>query len=372
MNVGWLGEGLLALYCVMALIQFYYLLVELTGIGFSKDKEKNSVTPAVSVIICAKNEYKNLKSFLPDILNQDYPEFQVIVVNDCSWDESAKYLEEMADAYSNLKIVTLKEQEKYPHGKKLALTLGIKGAAYDCLLLTDADCHPASVNWLKEMASNFVSGKDIVIGYGGYYKIPGVLNKWIRFDTVYNALFYLSSALKNKAYMGVGRNLAYRKELFFQNKGFANHYHIMSGDDDLFINETANDVNTSVELNSDSFTYSVPVKTWNSWLHQKKRHMSTGASYQRSDQIFLGTYFLSLSFFYLLTIILLLLQLSPVVVVLMFIIRLTIQLVVFGKGMQKLKENDLIWLTPFFELLMAFIYPLVAASNLVFKTKTWK
>ena len=372
MNIGWIGEGLLALFCIVALIQFYYLLVELTGIGFSNLNEKVALTPPVSVIICARNEYKNLTTFLPEILNQNYPEFQVIVVNDCSWDESSKYLEEMADAYPNLKIVTLKEQEKYPHGKKLALTLGIKGAAYDCLLLTDADCRPASAFWLRNMATNFVSGKDIVIGYGGYHKIPGLLNKWIRFDTVYNAILYLSSALKNKAYMGVGRNLAYRKELFFLNKGFANHYHIMSGDDDLFINETATGSNAAVELRPDSFTYSEPVKTWNSWLHQKKRHMSTGAYYQRSDQIFLGTYFISLSTFYLLTLILLYLKQCIVAVVLMFTIRLIIQLLVFGKGMQKLKENDLIWITPFFELTMAFIYPFVAASNLVFKTKTWK
>ncbi len=372
MNVELIGEGILVLFCLAALIQCYYLLFDLSQLGFTKAKVPDGATPPVSIIICARNETKNLRTFLPDVINQDYPEFQVIVVNDCSWDESGKYLEEMADAFPNLKIVTLKEQEKYPHGKKLALTLGIKGAAHEYLLLTDADCLPASRNWLRSMAQNFVTGKDLVIGYGAYQKLPGLLNKWIRFDTAYNAMFFLSRALKGKAYMGVGRNLAYRKSLFFNNKGFANHYHLMSGDDDLFVNETASATNTAVEINPDSFTYSIPKTSWSMWLFQKKRHMSTGAYYRSADQFYLGTYFGSLTFFYLLAIILILLKQSPAVVVLMFTIRLTIQLVVFGKGMQKLKENDLIWLMPFFEIIMAFTYPLVSASNLVIKTKTWK
>ena len=172
--------------------------------------------------------------------------------------------------------------------------------------------------------------------------------------------------------MGVGRNLAYRKSLFFQNKGFANHYHIISGDDDLFVNETANNTNVAVEVSSQSFTESIPVNTWKAWLHQKKRHMSTGINYNTSDQFFLGIYFGTLTAFYSAALILLIMKQYTGIIVLMLLFRLAIQLVVFGKGMQKLKENDLIWFIPFFEIMMAFTYPFVAASNLVFKTKTWK
>ena len=198
------------------------------------------------------------------------------------------------------------------------------------------------------------------------------MNKLIRFDTTWIAMNYLSMALAKLPYMGVGRNLAYRKELFFQNKGFANHYHIMSGDDDLLVNETATQSNTAVELDPGSFTYSIAKKSWSDWLIQKKRHMSTGIHYNSSDKIYLGTYFGSLSLFYLTAIILLFMKQTASVVVLMLIIKLAIQLVVFGKGMQKLKENDLIWLTPIFEILMAVTYPFVAVSNLIFKTKSWK
>ncbi len=371
-NNEWVGVALLALFALAALVQLYYYLVHLSRMGFSKTQNHEATLPPVSIIICAKNELKNLRAFLPSIVDQDYPKYQVVVVNDCSWDESHKYLEEMEDAFPNLKVVTLTEQEKYPHGKKLALTLGIKGAEHEWLLLTDADCKPAGRDWIRTMAKNFADKNEIVLGYGAYMKEGGLLNKWVRFDTVYNALFYFSRALKGKAYMGVGRNLAYRKSLYFRNKGFASHYHIMSGDDDLFVNETATKTNTAVELNASSFTYSKPVDSFAAWIKQKKRHMSTGGLYKSADKIFLGAYFLSLSLFYLSAIILIVLKLYPELVVSMFIIRLAAQMIIFHKGTKKLGETDILWLTPFFDLLLAFVYPVLSVSNLFIKTKSWK
>ena len=371
-NYEWVGLVSLCLFAGAWLVQMYYQSVQLSKTGFVKLKDETSNFPPVSVIICARNELKNLRAFLPSIVEQEYPNYQVVVVNDCSWDESNKYLAEMEDAYPHLKIVTLTEQEKYPHGKKLALTLGIKGAEHEWLLLTDADCKPASKNWITSMAKKFGSNNEIVLGYGAYMKEPGVLNKWIRFDTVYNALFYFSRALNGKTYMGVGRNLAYRKSLYFRNKGFANHYHIISGDDDLFVNETATATNTAVQLHPESFTLSKPVNSFNAWLAQKKRHMSTGGFYKSGDKIFLGAYFLSLSFFYLSIIILLFLKLYPELVVSMFIIRLTAQMIIFDKGSKKLGETDLIRWVPVFDLALAFIYPVLSLSNLFIKTKSWK
>ncbi len=333
-----------ALLLLAGLIQLYYYLAELSGPAFMKKdgKEQGQKYPPVSVVICARNELKNLRNFLPSILDQDYPDYQVVVVNDCSWDESGKYLEEMADAYGRLKVVTLKEQEKYQHGKKFALTLGIKGAAHEHLLLTDADCKPEGRQWIKSMMSGFTSKKEIVVSYGAYLKEPGFLNKWIRFDTVMNGLLYLTRAMKGKAYMGVGRNLAYTKTLFFRNKGFANHYHIMSGDDDLFINETATSENTAVVLQPEAFTYSKPKSTFGTWIYQKKRHMSTGSHYKGRDRTLIGAYYFSLFLFWLAVILTILVKLNWQIIVGIVTLRLLIQMIVCWKGYKKLGEADLL------------------------------
>lgn len=371
---GWLPLLLTGSLVLMFLSQLYYWLFHYSGAGFAVMKDSSlAVLPKVSVIICARNELKNLRAFLPSVLEQNYPPgYQVVVVNDCSWDESGKYLEELEDAYKHLKVVTIREQEKYQHGKKFALTLGIKGAEHEHLLFTDADCKPAGPEWITTMVSGFRPGKEIVIGYGAYLRQPGLLNKWIRFDTAVNALLYLSRGMKGKAYMGVGRNMAYLKGLFFKNKGFANHYHLMSGDDDLFVNETANKSNTAIVIQPAGFTFSKPKTSFRHWFWQKKRHMSTGVHYKGRDRRLIGFYFFSQVFFWLLVIITLILKLYPELVVSMVATRLAVQMIICWKGFKKLGEKDLLPFVPFFDIVITFLYPVLAVSNLFIKTKSWK
>lgn len=364
--------SLTALFLLCILIQLTYYLFTFSRLAFYKHKQQNNNKPPVSVVICARNELKNLKAFLPSVLEQKYPSFQVVVVNDCSWDETQKFLEELEPQYPQLKIVELKEQERYQHGKKFALALGIKAAANDLLLLTDADCYPATPNWITETIHTYKDNTDIVIGYGAYKKEAGILNHWVRFDTVFNAMQYLSYAIGKNAYMGTGRNLSYKRKLFFGNKGFAKHFHILSGDDDLFVNETATKQNTAVCITPDAFTFSKAKTTVRDWLAQKKRHMSTGFHYKAKHKFALGTFMLSQILLYPLLAALLISKFKIEWVCIAFGLRLLTQLFIFGKSMQKLKETDLIWLIPFFDLLVSIVYPFVSFSNVIVKNKSWK
>jgi glycosyltransferase involved in cell wall biosynthesis len=293
-------------------------------------------------------------------------------VNDCSWDETGTMLEEFAKDHPQLKIVTIKEQEKYRHGKKFALTLGIKAATNELLLLTDADCLPASDQWIRLMQRNFSSAKEIVIGYGAYNHLPGLLNKLIRFDTFYSAMQYLSSAMGGSAYMGVGRNLAYKKSVFFRSKGFAKHNHILSGDDDLFVNENATATNTSVEIDDKSFTYSEPKKSFAAWFNQKVRHMSTAKMYKGNHQFYLSIQNGSLITFYLLLIILFLLRYDWRILLSLYVVMILGRFPVVYKATLRLKEKDLAWAYPFLEILYSFLLPVFFTANLLTKHKTWK
>lgn len=364
--------SLLVLAGIALVIQMVYYLGIFSRLAFYQIKVQYQKPAPVSVIICARNEYKKLRKYLPKILEQDYFEYEVVVVNDCSFDESGELLKEFSAKYPHLKVVTILEQEKYQHGKKFALTLGIKGASHDLLLLTDADCEPDSKNWLANMQSNFVPGTDIVIGYGAYQKKSSLLNKIIRFDTFYNAIQYLSFALMGNTYMGVGRNLAYRKNLFFQNKGFANHYHLLSGDDDLFINEVATPSNTRVELRSESFTHSEASSNFKSWFFQKKRHLTTYPNYKPKHKAQLATFSLSTFLFYATLIALIAIQMQWQIILGIYFIRFLVQIVIFWKSMRLLKEIDLLPLFPFFDFLMVLMYPALAIANLYRKPKRWR
>lgn len=353
------------------LVQLLYYLVIFSRLAFHKIKITPHEPQPVSVIICARNEIKNLQKNIYAVLEQAYRDFQVIVVNDCSWDDTEEFLKELSAKYPHLKVVTLKEQERYQHGKKFALAIGIKAAKHDLLLMTDADCLPAGKNWLTNMQNRFEKGVDIVLGYGAFFRKPGFLNKLIRYDGAYTAMQYLSFALAGRPYMGVGRNLAYRKELFFKNKGFASHYHLLSGDDDLFVNETASRTNTVVEIQPESFTYSEPRSTWMGWFRQKKRHLSTGPHYRAGDKFLLGTLFVSHFIFYSVLITLIALQHDWQMLLALYGGRLLVQLIIFGLVLKRLDELDVIWLLPVFDFFILIIYSTLALGNLFFKTKRW-
>jgi len=325
----------------------------------------------ISVIICAKNEDDKLTEFLPKILTQEYQEFEVIVVNDCSWDNTETVIDEFASIFSNLRKTNIKEDPYYKHGKKFAMLVGIKAARYEHMVFTDADCYPTSNQWLKEMASGFGEGHKIVLGYGAYEKHKGLLNKLIRFDTATIATSYLTAAIRKKPYMGVGRNLAYTKSLFFENKGFSSHYHIQSGDDDLFINEASNSENTNICAAPGSITLSVPEKTFRNWRLQKARHLTTSGRYKSSDTARLFFNYFSLYFFHFALIIQLLTLETLMLFPILLILKGILQILLFNKGFKKLEEKDLLWMSPVLEPLLLLIYPIFQFSKLTNKQKNW-
>lgn len=327
--------------------------------------------PPVSVIICAKNEDENLTEFLPKILTQEYPDFEVIVVNDCSYDNTENVIDEFAKIFPNLRKANIKEDPYYKHGKKFAMLVGIKAAKNNCLVFTDADCYPASNHWLAGMVAGFAEEREIVLGYGAYEKQKGFLNKLIRFDTFSIGLQYLSSALKNKPYMGVGRNLAYTKELFFKEKGFSKHYHINSGDDDLFVNHAGTSVNTNVCIDKEAITYSKPKKTFKQWNFQKTRHLTTAPLYSSVSKARIAFNYFSQYFFYL-TLVPLGFSLQTVLLIpILLFLKVIVQLLVLNKASKKLNEKDLLAGSALYELVLLFIYPIFHISKLFYKPNKW-
>lgn len=366
--------GLLAfgVFAFALLVQLWYYLGFFSRLAFYKKKEMPANTPPASIVICAKNEDDNLAEFLPLIFAQEYPNFEVVVVNDCSWDNTADFLKEFSTKHSNLKVVTIKEDDTYTHGKKIALMMGIKGANNEHLLLTDADCKPNSKYWLRDMIQHFAGETEIVLGYGGYEKQKGFLNKIIRYDTFMIAVQYLSFALAGKTYMGTGRNLAYKKSLFFKMKGFASHYHIESGDDDLFVNEAATKQNSKIEVSVESHTISRVKKSFKSWFRQKRRHVTTFKFYNGGSKFRLMMMSSSQYLFFMAFVAALIFQFQPIIVLSLFALRLLIQLIIFNKSMKQLAEKDLLLLAPFIEVVLLFIYPIITLSNMLMKKNKWK
>lgn len=281
---------LLVFLAIFFIYQLYFYLHYLRAVlKLKKQISKNKISfqtnqPPVSIVICAKDELDNLRKYLPFVLTQDYPEYEVIVVNDGSGEETDMLLNSFKEEYPHLRTTFVPNGATNLSTKKLALTLGVKAARYDWLLFTDADCMPEDKTWIARMARNFNPGIEFVLGYGAYFQRKGFLNKLINYDTLYSALLYMGFALAHKPYMGVGRNMAYRKEVFFRQKGFASTLHLRSGDDDLMVNHAANGFNTRVEVAPDSITWSEPKKRFWDWYYQKERHLSVSSFYSSTSK----------------------------------------------------------------------------------------
>ncbi|MXV15996.1 glycosyltransferase [Pedobacter sp. HMF7056] len=354
-------------------MQLYFILVIHQKLRAKAPAEPlfESVLP-VSVIICARNEDANLQANLPLVLEQRYDDFEVVVVNDCSSDESEMTLKAFTERYPQLRVVTIDEHKRYKHGKKFAVTLGIKAARYDHLLFTDADCKPASPNWIALMASKFRHGESIVLGYSPYMAEGGFLNRLIRFETWYTAMNYLSFSLAGNPYMGVGRNLAYTKSLFFKGKGFASHMHIQSGDDDLFVNQHANGLNTVIEISPDAHTWSEPKHSFSALMRQKIRHQGAGGAYRREHKRILAAQAASGLLFYVSLACLIVLKAQWWVLLPVYAVRLLAQLWVYLPVFKKLRYSDLAWWLPLFDLIYYFYLFALTFISLFKKKIQWK
>lgn len=360
-------------FCAIAFIHLLFILLTYARFAFHKARPEllSDELKPVTIVIAARNESQNLFTHLPFIMEQDYPEFEVIVINHQSLDDSQYILEAYALQYPNLKIIKVERSQHLKYGKKLPLTIGIKGAKYENLLLTDADCKPNSDQWIKSMTRHFTNKKQIVMGYGPYIKEKGLLNKVIRFDTAWIAMNYFSFAKFGMPYMGIGRNLGYTKSVFNSVDGFKSHYALSSGDDDLFIQDAARKKNYTINIDPDSFCYSKGSSSWKRWFKQKSRHYTTSEKYRVIKKLMLGIYPLTM------------LIMTTSFVILMFdsnfrwlslaiyAFVLIIKWIILGRSFKKLHESKFIALLPLLDLIYSLLTPLMFYAIDKTDSKKW-
>lgn len=364
---------ILYLFVAVVLVQLSYYLIVFGKFAFAKAQTVTPKRISVSVIVCAKNEAENVAKFIPLLAEQEYPDFEIVLIDDASSDNTLALFEEFEKQYDHVRLVKVENNEAFWGNKKYALTLGIKAATKEYLLFTDADCYPTSKNWITAMSSRFTMQKTIVLGYGAYEKINNsFLNKLIRFETIMTAVQYFSWTKVGSPYMGVGRNLAYKREEFFNVNGFINHMQVRSGDDDLFINEAATAKNTTIAYTPESFTVSKPKTTYSDWFNQKRRHIATAKHYKKLDKLQLGTFYSSQLLFLILPIILLSFQYQWIVVLSLITVRYLCAWIVLGFSAGKLKEKDLKYWFPIVELVLIFTQMNLFLTNFFSKPVNWK
>ena len=364
--------SILVLICFALIgIQILYLSLFLFAF-YRKDNIVSQEPKPVSVIVCAHDEEQNLKELVPMLLQQNHPEFEIVIVEDRSNDGTYDYLLQATQENSRLKMVRVVNKPEYINGKKFGITLGIRAAKYDWLLFTDADCRPDGKTWITRMTERYDDQTQFVLGFSPYQKAEGLLNAFIRFESLLTGIQCLGMALLGRPYMGVGRNLAYSKSLFLQSKGFNNYLGVMGGDDDLFVNLHAKETNTQVCIGRDATVLSSPKKTWSDFLNQKLRHLFAGKRYKFSDKLILGLFMISWLFTWFLVLPLIFFVHPPWPLLSVFLLRWVLLVTLLNKASERLGCQFEAWKTPLLDFIFPFYYLVTGLRALVAKRIRWK
>ncbi|WKN41088.1 glycosyltransferase [Tunicatimonas pelagia] len=351
-------------------LYWYYTLYSIWR-NYHPSTSNTAKQPSVSIIVCAHNEINNLKILLPLLYQQQYPTYEIVVVEDTSYDGSLDFLLAQKEQHSNLKIVWLRDHPEHVGGKKYALTLGIRAARYPHLLLTDADCRPSSPFWVRSMIQSWAAEHEFVLGYSPYQTQPGLLNGFIRYETLHTGMMYLGAALKGYPYMGVGRNLAYRKLFFLESGGFRGFWHLTGGDDDIFVNRHATGRNTTIAIHVESQMVSVPKTSWRAYIRQKIRHLSVGKYYKKQDKRWLGVFSVTTIGFWLVCLFLLFTG-AWMVAVLSLLVRWGMMALAFRSTANKLNDSIPLHMLPIFDFLYVIYYMSIGPIALLSKHIRWK
>lgn len=355
-------------------IQLLFLFLVLIAISFYiKPATASAEIPGISVIISAKNEAKNLKKLIPRLLSQQFRAYEIILLDDKSTDETYDYAIELDHKEEKFKLVRIDSTPDHINNKKYALTLGIRAARYDHLLFTDADCLPNSEFWLEDMSHGFTSDKiKFVLGYSQYFKSGGLLNYFIKYETMLTALHYIGIGLLGNPYMGVGRNIAYRKSFFLENNGFGKYQDVVGGDDDLLVNQYAKRKNTKFVLSSNSIVYSNPKTKLSDFILQKTRHLSVGKHYRGTDKLLLGLLTFSKILFWMSFIAAIMSGYQTYFVAGGFLLVMVSLLTVLLVLKKKTGDKSSIWILPFLDFIFIFYYISTGLKVLFTKKVRWK
>ena len=362
----------LIIFGVCLVIQLLYHWGFFSKVAFYKRNARPKLDEElepVSIVICARDAYEYLVELIPALLQQDYPNFELVVVNDCSDDETEEYLKDLERKESRVKPVQLKQHLNFFNGKKFPLSMGIKSAQNDLIVLTDCNCMPVNDQWLRSVVNRYNNNTEIVIGYSPYVQKKSSLNRIMRFDALQNGLLYLSAALIRHPYMGIGKNLSYRKELFYRKQGFISHYTTTVGEDDLFINKAATKKNTEVLIDAEDAILTTPISSFKLWMRQKSSRYSTVSKYDGRSRLMLSLFYGSQFFFYVSFIALIALCARPAftitngaafyipILVFFFLLRFGSQLIIYHKASKRLGEKGLLPGLIAYDFLFAFLSP---------------
>ena len=373
----------IALVCLISLgIVALLLLVYYFGLFgpfvFRKEKSRtsNEDLPPISIVITAHNEAHHLVESLPVILTQEYPDYEVVLVNDNSQDEIEQLALELNNRYHHLHYVNMGSSRSTMEGRKFPFAIGIQAASNPTVVFTNSSCIPSSPFWLQHIASKFVRQKEVVLAHTTYQSRGGLLNKWLHYDALVNSVRAFSYTLAKMPVLADSHNLAFKRHLFFDNKEkFFALSRLPFGEDNIFINQVANGKMCDVAVDPEAVIYQTPI-SFSDWL-RNKRYELVSQSYYRALHRFVLQCYNWLSFLFypaaIASIALAALEMNWLALGIgigVTLLKFGMQFMVFHKGAKKMGEKGAAVSMLFFDLFFLLLQPWIYLAS-KFEKSRW-
>lgn len=368
---------LVLLVCVgvMFIYQIAYNIICLCN--FNKKKRTPTTSnnkQGVSVIIVTNNSADALKTGLLQILEQDYPLFEVVVVNENSTDDTEFVLYVLKKNYSNLTVINLGRNDNNFESYKFSLSIGIRSAKYSYCLLTNVSCTPQGYNWLDKMMEPVNNNNQckIVTGMVSREKSKyGLLNAIVRYDESLSCVNLISYTNLGNAYTSCGMNMIYEKDFFISHGGFIAQYTKMCSQEDYFVHRFSNKKNTATVVDNEAKLLLPPINSFGTFCRTKFATSLSHKALKGSSKVLLATLPLSSFLFYVLLGILFFFS-FPWQYILIFIVAKWISQIVFStKQRRKTSAKKIVWVAPFMEIFF-FLFNFIIRVRVLFYRKKEK
>jgi glycosyltransferase involved in cell wall biosynthesis len=355
------------------LLQLIYYVFVYGKVSRYRLPEENYNFPPVSVVLVTKDEQENLKERLPVILEQQYPDFEVVIVNNASSDETEFVLKVFQKIYPQLKVVNLYSEAPNKFlGKKYPLSIGIKSAKNDCVLLTNVNCVPNSLFWIMNMVRGLSQTRNTIIGFNFYEREKTLFNSLVQYDTIINAINYGGMALLGNPYKATGDNIIISREEFFNSGSFLSLYNVACGDMELYVNRITKGKKTSVILNEEAYIKTETPQSFSLWCRYKKRNIKTAYYYKFLDKLLVAIPSWTTLFFYATFVTLFLLNFPWQWILTGCILKFAIQIIFFQNASKVLMKNNLCIFAPLFEIFFLVFNTIMGISVLFSRKDRWE
>jgi glycosyltransferase involved in cell wall biosynthesis len=367
--------------CTLVLGVYYFRLLKLKP---EKHYSDLSDQRPISVVIATRNEHDQVRQNLPFFLDQNYANFEVVVVIDDSDKDLVYIMNEFEKRYSNLKIVSFDWARNFFVSRKFAESVGIKSATHDRILLSHISTRPASPEWISQMSNTLSDNKKIVIGYYTLASKTSLLNAFVRFDTFFYTLRYLRAAISGNPFTADSRNLAFDRSLFHETKTVARFYNVNTGDEDMFVNKAATADNTTIEIHPNAFVKGQEAINFGDWFSKKIRHRVLLREFKAANRLGLAIHDWFMALFYLVLFAIFGCSFLPTTSIFdvplellmiaggIVLLKLLAQWIVFKRIMSRFKERGFLLLIPVFDLMKLILLPVLLFVGLFTKRITWK